>query len=247
MKMEQDNDSPYEPIKMKNYRPLLVVIIILLLVIIWLLINPPVPLLPKPPVVHHNRPQMELPHKQRVITGTVISYKNNPHLDINALELKTEKSGLITIDFRPHTAAWVTKIGAIGKPVTVTYGLNPSDEVVGYQLIAIKNNKTGISQTLDNLPPPPDVPNHQTEKFNLAKPVLITDQYGGIVALRKNNLLFHFKPGLVDDIAHLIKESNTFHLEAVRRQDDQGFININHDKVYIVLRITIDNKTFLVR
>lgn len=245
--MERDNDLPDEPIKVKNYRPLLVVIIILLLVIIWLLIKPPVPLLPKPPVIHHNRPQMERPHKQRVITGTVSRYRNNPHLDINALELKTEMAGVITIDFRPHTAAWVTKIGAIGEPVTVTYGLNPSDEVVGYQLIAIKNNKTGISQTLDNLPPPPDVPNHQTEEFNLEQPVLITDQYGGIVALRKNNLLFHFKPGLVDDIAHLIKESNTFHLEAVRRQDDQGFININHDKVYIVLRITIDNKTFLVR
>jgi hypothetical protein len=247
MKMEQDNELSNEPIKVKNYHPLLVVIIILLLVIVWLLIKPPVPLLPKPPVVHHNRPQMKRPHKQKTITGTVIRYNNNPHLDINALELKTEKAGLITIDFRPHTAAWVTKIGAIGEQVTVTYGLNPSDEVVGYQLIAIKNDHTGISQMLDDLLPPPDVPNHQTEKFNLENPVLITDQYGGIVALRKNNLLFHFKPGLVDDIAHLIKENNTFHLEAVRRQNDQGFININHDKVYIVLRITIDNKTFLVR
>lgn len=246
MKMERNNDLQDKPIRMNNYRPLLVVIIILLLVIIWLLIKPPVPVLPKPPL-HHNGPKMEGPHKQRVITGTVTRYKNNPHLDINALELKTEKAGLITIDFRPHTAAWVTKIGAVGEQVTVTYGLNPSDEVVGYQLIAIKNNRRGISQTLDDLPPPPDVPDQRLEKFQLENPVLITDQYGGIVALRKNNLLFHFKPGLVDDIAYLIKESNTFNLEAVRRRDNQGFININHDKVYIVLRITIDNKTFLVR
>lgn len=244
MKMEQDNDV--EPLTMKNYRPLLVVIIILLLVIIWLLIKPPVPLLPKAPI-QLDRPPMERLQKQRIITGIVTRYKNNPHLDINSLELKTEKAGSITIDFRPHTAAWVTRIGTIGELVTVTYGLNPSDEVVGYQLIAIKNNRTGISQTLEDLPPPPDVPNQQTEKFKLEKPVLITDQYGGIVALRKNNLLFHFKPGLVDDIAHLIKESDIFHLVAVRRQDDQGFININHDKVYIVLSITIDNKTFLVR
>ncbi|MEH3112891.1 hypothetical protein [Pedobacter terrae] len=231
---------------MNSYRPLLIVIIILLLVIIWLLIKPPVPVLPKPPLPHHG-PKMERPYKQKVITGTVIGYRNNPHMDINALELKTIKAGLITIDFRPHTAARITKIGTIGDSVTVTYGLNPSDEVVGYQLIAVKNNRTGISQVLNELPPPPDVPNQQIEKFDLEKPVLITDQYGGIVALRKNNLLFHFKPGLVDDIAHLIKESNNFHLEAVRRQNDQGFININHDKVYIVLRITIDNKTFLVR
>jgi len=244
--MERNNDLQDKPIKMKNHRPLLAVIIILLLVIIWLLIKPPVPVLPKPPL-HHNGPKIEGPHQQKVITGTVTGYKNNPHFDINALELKTEKAGLITIDFRPHTAAWVTKIGAIGEPVTVTYGLNPSDEVVGYQLIAIKNNRNGISQTLDDLPPPPDVPGQRLEKFNLENPVLITDRYGGIVALRKNDLLFHFKPGLVDDIAQLIKVSNTFHLEAVRRRDDQGFININHNKVYIVLRITIDNKTFLVR
>ncbi|WP_412465963.1 hypothetical protein [Pedobacter sp. KLB.chiD] len=246
MKMEQDNDLPDKPIKIKNNRPLLVVIILLLLVIIWLLIKPPVPLLPKPPL-HHHEPKIERPHQQRVITGTVIRYKNNPHLDINALELKTEKAGLITVDFRPHTAARVTKIGTLGGLVTVTYGLNPSDEVVGYQLTAIKNNRTGISQILDDLPPPPDVPNHQTEKFKLKEPVLITDHYGGVVALKKNDLLFHFKPGLVDDIAPLIKKSDTFYLVAVRRQDDQGFININHDKVYIVLSITIDNKTFLVR
>ncbi|WP_293784728.1 hypothetical protein [uncultured Pedobacter sp.] len=246
MKMEQDKDLSDKPIKLKNNRPLLVVIILLLLIIIWLLIKPPVPLLPKPPL-HHHEPKIERPHKQRVITGTVIRYKNNPHLDINALELKTEKAGLITIDFRPHTAAWVIKIGALGDLVTVTYGLNPSDEVVGYQLIAIKNDRKGVSQILDDLPPPPDVPDHQTEKFKLEEPVLITDHYGGVVALKKDDLLFHFKPGLVDDIAPLIKKSDTFYLVAVRRQDDQGFININHDKVYIVLSITIDNKTFLVR
>lgn len=230
----------------KGNRPLLIVIILLLLVIIWLLIKPPVPPLPKAPLPNY-RPRPEGPQKERVIEGVVIAYKNNPHLDMNALELKTKTSGIMAIEFRPHTAEAVKRIGAPGQSVTVTYGLHPNDEVVGYQLMAIENEKSGLKQVLKDLPPPPDVPNHQTENFKLDKPILITDQYGGVVALRKNNLLFHFKPGLVDDIAPLIKESTQFSLVAVRRPDDQGFINVYHDKVYIVLSITIDNKTFLVR
>lgn len=246
MDTEKDNNLRDKQYQTRNNRPLLVVIILLLLVIIWLLVKPPVPLLPRPPL-RDDRPGPERPQKERMITGQVTAYKNNPHLDVNALELKTQTSGTVTIDFRPHTAEAVTRIGALGQTVTVTYSLHPNDEVVGYQLMAIENNRSGIKQILKDLPPPPDVPNHQTQNFALDKPVLITDQYGGIVALRKNNLLFHFKPGLVDDIAPLIKENTQFNLVAVRRPDDQGFINVDHDKVYIVLSITIDNKTFLVR
>ncbi|RZM27569.1 MAG: hypothetical protein EOO88_12455 [Pedobacter sp.] len=246
MKIKRDDQVQVQPSGMRNNRPLLVVIILLLLVIIWLLVKPPVPLLPKPPL-HGEPPKRGYVRKQRVITGVVTGYKSNPHLDINALELETKTAGKVTIDFRPHTAAAVTRLGAPGQLVTVTYSLNPNDEVVGYQLMAIKNDNTGVSQVLEDLPPPPDVPNHQTVNFKLEKPTLITDQYGGIVALRQNKLLFHFKPGLVDDISMLIKESSRFDLVAVRRPDDQGFINADHDQVYIVLSITIDNKTFLVR
>lgn len=244
--MEEHHNLQKLAPKINNNRPLLIVIVVLLLVIIWLLIKPPVPVLPNPPS-HHHQPPIAPVQKQRVITGVVSNYKSNPHLDINALVLKTTSAGTITIDFRPHTAATVTKIGAIGQMVEVAYGLNPSDEVVGYQLLGIKNTKTGISQILKDIPPPPDVPNHQTENFKIDRPLLITDQYGGIVALKKDKLLFHFKPGLVDDIAPLIKENTRFDLVAVRRSDEQGFINVERDQVYIVLSITIDNKTFLVR
>ncbi|QEM10007.1 hypothetical protein [Mucilaginibacter rubeus] len=246
MDSEKDDNLRDKTSHGRNNRPLLIVIILLLFIIIWLLIKPPVPLLPRPPL-HEDSPGPEKPQKERMITGIVTAYKNNPHLDVNALELKTKTSGTVTIDFRPHTAEAVTRIGTLGQTVTLTYSLHPNDEVVGYQLMAIENKRSGIKQILKDLPPPPDVPNHQTQNFTLDKPVLITDQYGGIVALHKNDLLFHFKPGLVDDIAPLIKENNHFDLVAVRRPDDQGFINVNHDKVYIVLSITINNKTFLVR
>jgi hypothetical protein len=78
-------------------------------------------------------------------------------------------------------------------------------------------------------------------------PQLLTDPYGGIDGIRKGNELFHFKPGLVDDIAGLMKSAKTITLSAVRRSEDFGFVNIDHDKVYIVLSLTIDHKTFLVR
>jgi|GEM_PF-2859193 len=245
MGTQQDDNLQDRPSKVRHNR-LLAVIILLLLVIIWLLVKPPVPLLPKAPV-RDPQAHADRVHEEQTITGIVTGYKNNPHLDINSMELQTKTAGEMRVDFRPHTAAAVTGIGAVGQSVTITYGLHPNDEVVGYHLIAIKNDKTAESQILDDLPPPPDVPNHQTENFKLDKPVLITDHYGGIVALKKNKLLFHFKPGLVDYIAPMIKVSTRFDMVAVRRPDDQGFINVEHDKVYIVLSITMDNKTFLVR
>jgi len=176
-----------------------------------------------------------------------MNYKYNPHLDVNALQVNTINAGTIIIDFRPHTAKAVMGIGGLGQSVTVDYSMHPDDEAVGYQLKRIENNATGKSLVLENLPPPPDVPDHAAQNFKVKNPQLITDQYGGIVALRKESLLFHFKPGLVDDIAPLIKESHSFGLMAVRRDDNLGFVNIHHDRVYIVISITLDNKTFLVR
>jgi len=233
------------PYNRQNY-PLLVVIILLLLVIAWLLIKPPVP--PPPPgPPPPNGGKADGPEKLRTDSGIILGYKYNPHLDINAVRLKTRDAGVITIEFRPHTAKAVMGMGGVGQAVTVDFSLHPDDEVVGYQLKKIKNNKTGISRVMQDLPPPPDVPNHAAENFKLDNPLLITDQYGGIVALKKDSLLFHFKPGLVDDIAPLIKESHVFGLMAVKRDGNLGFVNVYHDMVYIVISVTINNKTFLVR
>ncbi|EHQ27684.1 hypothetical protein [Mucilaginibacter paludis] len=234
----------------KQTRTLIAVIILLLLVIIWLWVKPPVPPLPAwrtPAPPPPQGPGMDGPQKQRTDSGVITAYRYNPHLDINAIQLKTKHAGTISIDFRPHTAKAVMSIGGLGQDVTVDYILHPNDEVVGYQLISIKNNRTGDSKVMEDLPPPPDVPSHITRNFRIDNPLLITDEYGGIVALRKDSLLFHFKPGLVDNIAPLIKDSHTFGLMAVRRDDDLGFVNVRHDKVYIVVSVTIDNKTFLVR
>lgn len=231
-------------------RPLIAVIIVLLLVIAWLLITPPVPRPPALPQIGPpapGRPQSDGLEKQRSVSGIITAYKYNPHFDINAIQLKTTGTGIITIDFRPHTAKAVMRIGGLGQSVTIGFTLHPNDEVVGYQLKQIKNNRTGISQVLQDLPPPPDIPNHAAENFRLDNPVLIMDQYGGIVGMRKDSLLFHFKPGLVDDIAPLIKESHKFGLTAVKRDSNLGFVNVQHDKVFIVISVTIDNKTFLVR
>ncbi|QXV64244.1 hypothetical protein INP83_14220 [Mucilaginibacter sp. 21P] len=246
MKEEQTDRSGSKLFAAGNNRPLLVVIVLLLLVIIWLLIKLPIPWLPKPPL-HDGPPKPKMMDRIRSLAGVVESYRSNPHLDINAIQIKTSPAGVKTFDFRPHMAKAITQTAQIGDSVTVTYAMHPNDEEVGYQLIAIKNNITGKSDLLKDIPPPPDVPNHNTEQFKLSSPVVLTDKYGGIVALRKNNLLFHFKPGLVDNISSLIKQSKQFDLIAVHRLDDQGFINVNHDKVYIVLSISIDNKTYLVR
>ncbi|PLW89926.1 MAG: hypothetical protein C0154_09085 [Mucilaginibacter sp.] len=59
--------------------------------------------------------------------------------------------------------------------------------------------------------------------------------------------MFHFKPEQVEDIQGLIKNGHNFKLLAVKREDEQGFVNIHHDMVYIVISITIDNKTFMIR
>jgi len=202
--------------------------------------GPPGP--PRPPG------SADFPGKTKSIVGVVRGFKYNPHLDINSIQVKADRAGSLTIDFRPHTARTVMGLAAVNDTVEVTYASLPNDEVVGYEMVDIKNERTGKEVVLDELPPPPDVPpNHSAEYFTIRSPELITDQYGGIVAIRSGHLLFHFKPGLVDDILPMIKTAREIGLSAVWRDDHFGFVNVNGDKVYVVLSVTIDNKTFLVR
>ena len=190
----------------------------------------------------------EAPEKVKAAEGVVMGFRNNPHLDVNALQVRVVRSGVLAMAFRPHTAQAVMTIAAVNDSVQVEYTSNPNDEVVGYRLKRITNLRTGRSVTPDELPPPPDVPaNHPAEFFTVKQPELITDEYGGIVAIRSDHLLFHFKPGLVDEILPLIRTAGTVGLSAVWRDDHFGFVNVDNDKVYVVLSVTIDNKTFLVR
>jgi hypothetical protein len=224
---------------------LLIAVILLLAVVGYLLLRrSPAP---PPPDTGIQRPP-GLPENLKTRQGIVVSYRYNAHLDVNAIQLKTGKEGVITIDFRPHTARTVMDHAPVGDSIEVLTGAHPNDEYIVYQLHRIKNLRTREEADLDALPPPPDVPpNYTAEDFALDNPRLLTDPYGGIDGIRNGDQLFHFKPGLVDDIAGLIKSAKTITLSAVRRSEDFGFVNINHDKVYIVLSLTIDHKTFLVR
>jgi hypothetical protein len=186
--------------------------------------------------------------KTKTLSGVVVGFKYNPHFDYNAIQIRTGEAGILTIDFRPHTARQVIDLATVNDSVDIAYMTQPNDEVVGYVLVSIKNERTGKEVVLDELHPPPDIPpNHSAEYFSIRHPDLIIDQYGGIVAIRDGHLLFHFKPGLVDDILPLIKTAREVGLSAVWRDDHFGFVNVNGDKVYVVLSVTIDNKTFLVR
>jgi hypothetical protein len=194
------------------------------------------------------RPSPPGPEKMRVVRGTVEGFKTNTHLDVNAIQVKTSQAGVITIDFRPHTAKAVMGIAALHHTVEIQYSLRPDDESVGYQLHKITDIKTGNSVNVDELPPPPRVPPGQSaENFQVKDPQLITDQYGGIAAIRSGHLLFHFKPGQVDDISSLIKNSRELNMLAVSRDSQSGFVNAEGDRVYIVISITINNQTFLIR
>ncbi|MBS1659931.1 MAG: hypothetical protein JST68_02645 [Bacteroidetes bacterium] len=242
---------------------LLLVIIILLLAIVGLLllrhppapplspgtgIRPPAAGLPAPPDDGPHPPHPGTPENLKTRRGLVLGYQNNAHLDVNAIRLKTPDEGAITIDFRPHTARTIMNLAPIGDSIEVVTGSRPNDEYIVYQLHRIENLHTHRQADLDALPPPPDVPmNYTAEDFTLHNPRLLTDPYGGLDAIRSDKLLFHFKPGLVDDIAGLIKSAKTITLGAVRRSEDFGFVNIDHDTVYIVLSVTIEHKTFLVR
>jgi len=225
---------------------LLIFLVLLLAVVGFLLLRRPST--PPPPPNADIRPVPGAPEDLKTRQGIVLGYKNNAHLDVNAIQLKTIKEGIITLDFRPHTARTVMDHAPVGDSVEIVTGSHPNDEYIIYQLHRIKNLRTREEADLDALPPPPDVPpNYTAENFTLDNSQLLTDPYGGIDGIRNGNLLFHFKPGLVDDIAGLIKSAKIITLSAVRRSEDFGFVNISHDKVYIVLSLTIDHKTFLVR
>jgi hypothetical protein len=225
---------------------LLLAIILLLAVVGFLLLrHPPAP--PPPPEAGFHPPP-GAPENLKSRRGLVVGYRYNAHLDVNAIQLKSATEGLITVDFQPHTARTVMDYAPVGDSVEVVTGSRPNNEYIVYQLHRITNLHTNRETDLDALPPPPDVPpNYTAQDFTVDTPQLLTDPYGGIDAIRNGNMLFHFRPGLVDDIAGLIKSASTITLSAVRRSEDFGFVNINHDKVYIVLSVTIDHKTFLVR
>lgn len=230
----------------KPNKALMVVIALLTLIILVLLFKSPLPAPPAGPLPLPPQPDQAIGVvKQK--SGKIISYKYNAHFDINSLQLQTKTDGLISVDFLPHTATKVMQTGAVGQMVKLEITSRPNDEQVGYRLVSIKNAATDSTFVMNELPPPPDVPGQLIENFNIANPVLVTDNYGGIVALRKGDLFFHFKPGLVDDIAGQIKASKLFGIQAVRRGDQLGFVNVKHDRVYIVLSLHINNKTFLVR
>ncbi len=225
---------------------LLIGIILLLAVVGYLLLRRP-PMPPTPPGTGIHQPP-GAPENVKTRQGIVLGYRNNAHLDVNALQVKTAQEGDITVDFRPHTARTVMNNAPVGDSVEIVTSSKPDDEYIVYQLHRIKNLRTRQEANLDALPPPPDVPpNYTAENFTIDSPKVLTDPYGGIDGIREGNLLFHFKPGLVDDIAGLIKSATTITLSAVRRSEDFGFVNINRDMVYIVLSVTINHKTFLVR
>jgi hypothetical protein len=237
------------------YWELVALVIVLLGMIFFMMVRPGPPLGGRRPGEPIGPPGAQGPPgpaglqgKTKTVQGLVLGFNYNPHLDYNAIRIKVDQAGTLTIDFRPHTARPVMDLATVSDSVEVTYIPHPNDEVVGYVLVSIKNDRTGKVLVLDDLPPPPDVPpNHTAEYFTIRNPALITDQYGGIVAIRNDHLLFHFKPGLVDDILPLIKSARSVGLSAVWRDDHFGFVNVNDDKVYVVLSVTIDNKTFLVR
>ena len=243
---EDQRRKPELPQQQRTLNRTLIVVVFLLAAIIgFLLLRPshPGPLLPGPG--HPPPPRLE---QKKTIQGIVQGYKYNTHLDINALSIKTSSEGIITVDFRPHTAKAVMDAAAVNDLVEVRYSLQPNDESVGYQLHQVRNLNNGSTINADELPPPPRVPpNQSAETFFIKNPVLITDQYGGIAAIRSNHSLFHFKPGQVDDISSLIKNSHELNLLAVPRGDQSGFVNVNNDKVYIVISITINDQTFLIR
>lgn len=74
--------------------------------------------------------------------------------------------------------------------------------------------------------------------FTIQHPSLVTDGKGALLAVRNGRRLFEFKAGLADELLPLMKASNEIGVSAVER---------GHDTVYVVLSVTIDHKTYLVR
>lgn len=229
---------------------LLVCIVLLLLVIGILLYKINLSGPPGPPPLPGPPPAAVPPvsEKLKVTKGKVVGYVNNVHLDINGIKLQTSGQGELTFEFRPHTARAVLSVAQPGDEVEIQYNSQPNDEAVTYQLHHIKNLRTSKETGVDELPMPPRIPQGEPSTlFQIDKPAIVTDGYGGVAALQAPGKLFHFKPEQVEDIQGLIKNGYHFKLLAVKREDEQGFVNIHHDAVYIVISITIDNKTFMIR
>ncbi|SDL40181.1 hypothetical protein [Siphonobacter aquaeclarae] len=238
------------PVKDRNQpavTTLLIGCILVLLVIIAVLLvrmGPPGP--PPGPPGPERGPAT--PEMLKTVTGKVNGFADNVHLDINRLQIEKAGQGMLTFEFRPHTASAVTGVAQAGDNVEIAYDTQPNDEAIVYRLHRITNLNTGQVVDVDQLPPPPRIPPGQrAEVFNISNPEVITDGYGGIAALKVPGRLFHFKPEQVEDIQALIKNARQCTLLAVNRSDDQGFVNSDRDKVYIVISITINNKTFTIR
>ncbi|MDP9080318.1 MAG: hypothetical protein M3O71_23070 [Bacteroidota bacterium] len=246
MKPEHQHHKPVPPHRQRVMNKVLIAAVIVLIGVIAFILFRPLPTSPLP--VPGGPPPPAGPPKLKRISGMVQGYKYNTHLDINAIQINTGPAGSITIEFRPHTAKAVMGVAGLNDPVEINYSSQPNDESVGYQLHRITNTRSKDSVDIDELPPPPRVPPDQSpENFVIKDPALITDQYGGIAAIKSKHQLFHFKPGQVDDISALIKTSRDLKLLAVLRDGQSGFVNAEQDKVYIVISITINNQTFLIR
>jgi hypothetical protein len=177
-----------------------------------------------------------------------LGFRPNRQLDIHAIEVKTAEKGMLTLDFRPQMAKTLMSVAGPGDPVEVGYAVNPADEGGGYRLYRVRNLRTGKEVALDKLPPPPDIPpDRNAEHFMIDLPTLVSDEYGEVVGIRSGSNVVHLKSALVDDILPQLKNAGQPGLSAVGRDDQLGLVNADHDKVYIVLSITIDDKTYLVR
>lgn len=229
----------------------LIVCIIVLLLVIGVLVYqigrsgpPPPPPMDGPPPRPLERPGREL----KEVEGLVKDYIHNEHLDINGIRLEKAGEGMLTYEFHPHAARAVLSVAQPGKDVLITYDTRPNDEEIGNELHAIKDVRTGKSVNIDQLPPPPRVLQEERPlAFTLERPTVLTDSYGGVVALRSGGKLFHFRPEQVEDIQALVKKGRNVKLLSVQRNDDQGFVNAQHDQVYVVVSITIDDRTFRIR
>lgn len=180
--------------------------------------------------------------------GVVLGFKSNSQLDIDALQLKTADAGELTIGFKPHAAAALMRVTAPGDTVEVGYHLQRDEGGISYRLRIVRNRRTGKEVAPDKLPAPPAIPpGRSAEYFLVRQPSFVLDEYGAVVGVRSGSKIFQLKPALVYGILPLLKNARQLGLSAVWRDDKFGFVNAEHDSVYIVLSITMDNKTFLVR
>ena len=172
--------------------------------------------------------------------GVIHGFTANAHEDINALQLRAPGDSLLHLEFYPHDASRVIAEAAPGDSVLVTYA--------GKRLRRLRNLQSGREIAVDQWASPMDIPsNRRAEYFNVQQPDLVFNPEGNVVALRSGGRLFHFKAGSADDLLPFLKASPQLGLSAVWRDDHFGFVNIHHDTVYVVLSVTADNKTFLVR